>query len=84
MFTERLRERIASRFDAVAKLIPFSAAPESLLGVDEGRVRVTDPEDDLLSTGEMWFARQAALDQFEIADFDITDEQVAAVRSDRV
>jgi len=38
----------------VARILPERPAPASLLGVDEGRVRVTDPDDDLFETGVTW------------------------------
>jgi prevent-host-death family protein len=38
----------------VAKIVPLPARPSTLLGVDRGRIRIVDPADDLLSTGETW------------------------------
>ena len=38
----------------VARIVPEHPEPAALLGVDAGRVRVVDPGDDLLSTGERW------------------------------
>lgn len=38
----------------VAKIVPVVTPPATLLGADRGRVVVTDPADDLQSTGERW------------------------------
>lgn len=38
----------------VARIVPERPEPASLLGVDIGKVRVADPDDDLLSAGERW------------------------------
>jgi prevent-host-death family protein len=38
----------------VARLVPEPTPASTLLGVDVGRVTITDPADDLLSTGEVW------------------------------
>lgn len=38
----------------VARIVPERPTPASLVGVDEGRVRVIDPDDDLLDTGQTW------------------------------
>ncbi|CAN5896399.1 hypothetical protein BH23ACT10_BH23ACT10_02910 [soil metagenome] len=40
----------------VAKIVPLPTPPAALLGVDRGRVVVTDPTDELMSTGETWNA----------------------------
>lgn len=42
----------------VARIVPARMAPRDLFGIDEGRVWVTDPDDDLLETGEVWEATQ--------------------------
>lgn len=40
----------------VARLVREPMAAASLLGIDEGRLTISDPDDDLLSTGEVWSA----------------------------
>jgi prevent-host-death family protein len=40
----------------VARLVPEPTPASAVLGVDVGRVVVTDPDDDLFSTGEAWDA----------------------------
>jgi len=40
----------------VARLVREPMAAASLLGVDEGHLTISDPDDDLLSTGEVWSA----------------------------
>ena len=37
-----------------ARIVPVAIPPQQVLGADRGRVRVVDPDDDLLSTGEVW------------------------------
>jgi len=38
----------------VARIVPQRLRPADLLGIERGQWKVTDPDDDLLSTGEEW------------------------------
>lgn len=38
----------------VARIAAIGLAPRDLLDVDRGRLRITDADDQLLTTGEVW------------------------------
>jgi prevent-host-death family protein len=38
----------------VVRIVPARPRPATLFGVDASTVTITDPDDDLLNTGEVW------------------------------